>query len=618
MYTSNVRLVLAICAATVFSPIVSFAQVAETPEAPETPQLAGADKALLPYCQQLQPGATHEQWKHLWHLVEAAKAQAEQGLQSLPYESRKTMAQPKLCFAALDAKPGAASLWRESRRVSESALPSGGYIHTAAIVLNGNLTRGLTAAEKAGRADPRRRYNPNIAWDGYIHSSVVIASGEINITGQIYDSIVIARGPVKAGYIYNSLVISCYDGEQPAVDTSDGYISRSLVLAPTCKPGSARQCTIFAKVDGNDFRGAVTKPWSADLSKFLGAAQVELPAVARPKQPQPPGAAKLLETLLNTEQLTVAADVVDVLAEYRLQQSQVAQLIDAAKAATSDTRRNLLWHAVRLSRDHAGRTYLMEAVAQHATDAQKIMYLQTWTNPAPDDVPMLTAIYQHWAEGQMKKPVLPSSPPGADPTTELSDVGSAMMRFASRNWTDLVKEWDPPVALGYLENHDGNRIEERREGEAEHGQHLFLHWLIKYGVTADHKIQAYEDAMQPRGNWPRYVVTPEMRKRLTNDLIATSNEPDFRSRIVAVVAKQVDPIEFLNLEEDEQVRLAAIRVISKQAESAWTSYSTSRYTTVQRYLRAMKDVAQDEDEQPQVQTQAKRLVKRFERWLEEK
>lgn len=572
--------------------------------------------ALLPYCQQLAPGASHEQWKQVTRLVDAAKARAEQPLEELPYENLKDLAKPKLCFAALDAKPGTASLWRESRRVAKSAPPKSGYIHTAAIVLNGNLTRRLTPAEAAGHADPRRRFNPDIAWDGYIHSSVVIANGEIDITGQIYDSIVIARGPVKAGYIYNSLVISCYDGDGPAVDTDDGYISRSLILAPTCRPGSARQSTIYSKVQGNDFRGAVMKPWSqaAEISLLLGANQVELPAVDRPQRPQPPDAAALLQKLLETEQLTVAVDVADVLAEYRVQEPQVAKIIEAAKSASSDARRNLLWHAVRLSRDHAGREHLLEAVAKKATDAQQVMFLQTWSNPTPDDVPLLTAMYQHWAASKAAMP--PTSQD--DPAAELADVGAAILRFAMRNWTDVVKEWDPPVALGFLENHDGNRIEERREGEAEHAQHLFLTWLIKHGAHETHQIQAYQAAMQPRGNWPRFNVTPEMRKRLTNELIATSNRPEFRATIVPVVAPLVDPIRFLNPEEDELVRLAALQEVARQAESAWTSYSTSRYTTVQRCLRAMKDIADDDDEQPKVQSRARRLQKRFERWLAEK
>ena len=233
--------------------------------------------------------------------------------------------------------------------------------------------------------------------------------------------------------------------------------------------------------------------------------------------------------------------------------------------------------------------------------------------PPPSDVPLLTTMYQDWAakadDGTLTR---------RNPTGELNDVGAALMRFVQRNWTDVVKEWDPPVALGYLENHDGNRIEERREGEAEHAQHLFLHWLIKHGVTDDHKILAYQAAMQPRGNWPRFTVTVEMRRRLTNDLIATSNQPEFRVKLIPVVAQLVDPTEFLNAEEEASVRLAALREMAKRAESEWTSYSNARYTTVQRYLRTVKDIAADEDELPKMQNQAKRLQRRFERWLEEK
>lgn len=560
---------------------------------------------LLPVCQALGDTATPSDWKMVAKMTAAIQENAESLADALPYAQRSKMAPPSAFTALLDPTPGDHSLWRDARHISKQPPPHDAYIHTAAAILNGNLTRPVPATTPKGT-----RFDPNVWWSGYINKSVVIVNGSIDMDGYIYDSIVIALGPIKVrGYIHNSLVISCYEGKEIAVDVSGGYVSQSLVIGRRCTPGSARQCMIFGDVQTDDLRGATLRDWSkaASLVRSLGGAKLPLPRVERPQPPATPTSESLLRLLLETEQLTLCQDVAHVLAEYRLKEQQVKQIVHAAEEASSDARRNALWHAIRLSRDHVGRKYLIKALVQQATTEQQITFLNTFANPAPFDVPLLVAIYKSASTAEQN-----SIDDGlAHPQTQL-------MELSARPWESLASDWDPPIAVGHFELLDGNKIEERRQGDAEHAQHMLLRWLIKNGTREQDRLKAYQIAQTTTSNWPKYVVGQNTRLEMANDLMASSNLPKFRSLAVPLVARTIDPATFLVTEEDAIVRLAALAAIGKIAEEAWTGYSNSRYDLVRRYSTALQDIVEDDNDVDEVRSAAKRLLAKFERWSREK
>ncbi len=562
------------------------------------------DKRLLPYASQLSEDVTNEQWRQLAKLVTVLQANIEDRAGQLPYEKPAQMARPKLFTTLPDAARGRHSLWHDARFSSKTPPPMDGHIHTSAVVLNSNLSRKPGSKSRVRSS----RYDPNIAWDGYINKSVVIVNGAIELDSYIADSIVIALGPIRIrdGYISNSLVVSCYEGDETALDVSQGYVSRSIVVARTCKPGSARQCTIFGKTDTDDVRGAQLKQWgevAAAVGK-LGGERVELPALLRPVKPSAPNSETLLQKLLETEELTLCDQIANLLAEFRLNADQVQHVIKAAQLEKSDAKRTVLWHAIRQSRDLDGRRFLKKTIVESASAEQQVMFLQTLKNPALSDVPLLAELYRTYR-------------PKFDPQNareQLSDLGDQFMRFATRPERELIGDSRVPEELGFLDPERWRSISDRRGDEAHAARHELLRWLVRNGARDQHRLDAWRAVSNPR--WPRGRDMTDARQ-INTDLMNSSEDPNFRAKAVELLGNHMEPSWFLNDEEPPVVRLAAIKAIAQKTGAAWKGYSTARHTYVRQYTSTLNEVVAT-DKEKSVRDAAKELLAKFARWQSEK
>ena len=562
------------------------------------------DKRLLPLCNELGDRVSDEQWKQVAKLITVLQENIEDHAGDLPYEKPAQMARPKLLTSLPNAARGRHSLWRDARFSSRLAPPMDGYIHTTAVVLNSNLSR-----KPASESRPRSsRYDPNIAWDGYINKSVVIVNGAIELDSYIADSIVIALGPIRIrdGYISNSLVVSCYDGDETAVDVSKGYVSHAIIVAKTCKPGSARQCIIFGKTDTDDVRGAQLRDWRevAAVVRGLGADGVQLPKLERPIKPSAPNSERLLEKLLAAEELTLCNQIANLLAEFRLNADQVQRLIEAAQREKSDAKRTVLWHAIRQSRDLAGRRFLTKTIVEDASAEQQIVFLQTLKNPAPFDVPVLAELYRTYR---------PKFDP-QDSREQLSDLGDQFMRFATRPGRELMGDARVPEELGFLDSAHWRSISDRRGDEAHAARHELLRWLVRNGARDQHRLDAWKAVINPR--WPRSRDMTDARQ-INSDLLNSSEDPNFRAKAVELLGNHMEPSWFLNDEEPTVVRLAAIKAIAQKTGAAWKGYSTARHTYVRQYTAALKEVVET-DKEKSVRDAASALLAKFTRWQSEK
>lgn len=559
------------------------------------------DDQLMPFCSKLTEDVSDEQWKQIEQLVTVVKANIEDQAGELPYEKPAAMAQPTLLTKLRNAARGKHALWNGARFSSRLSLKTDSYIHSSAAVLNDNLSR---KPGDRGRYSSSTQYNPSIEWDGYIKNSVVIINGSIDLGGHINDSIVIALGPIRipSAYISNSLVVSCYEGDETAVDVSDGYVSKSIVVAKTCKPGSARECLIFGKTDTDDIRGARLMSWErvAAVVRNLGGDKVTLPKLQRPVKPAGPNSETLLQKLLATEELTLCNQIANLLAEFRLNAEQAKRLISAAERETSDAKRNVLWHAIRQSRDLAGREFLKDAIVKRASVAEQIIFLQTLKNPAPFDVPLLAELYQTYR-------------PKFDPQNnrqQLTDLGDQFMRFAVRPERQLIDTDRVPEHLGYLDPSSWRAIQERRGNEAYAAQRELLRWLVRNGVRDQHRLDAWAAVISPQ--WPRSRGFTDWRK-INHDLLQSSQDPNFRAKAVSLMANHREPASFLNEEEPVVVRMAAVRALTHKLSSTWRGYSTGRTTLLRQYTSTLEDVVES-DKDESVRAAAAAALRKLRQW----
>lgn len=84
-----------------------------------------------------------------------------------------------------------------------------------------------------------------------------MVDGTVLTTSYVYDSIVIAAGPVRIeGYVNNSLVISVGSRGPSLVDVKDGYLANCVVVAEEVAAGYVSEGLVFGKLRCDDLRGA--------------------------------------------------------------------------------------------------------------------------------------------------------------------------------------------------------------------------------------------------------------------------------------------------------------------------------------------------------------------------
>lgn len=549
-----------------------------------------------------------EDWNQLSELVAELKSGFDQRAGSQTYEFPDQVATPSLFQTNATASVGIHSLWTDVRLVSKQSPPTDSYINHCAVVLNGDLANPIPQNVTPSQARKAK------VWRGTIRDSVVVVNGSVDISGYIYNSIVLANGPIKLeSYIFNSLVLSCGDPpERSVVDVSGGYVSRAIVAARHCLPGSARQCVIFGKTDTNDFRGASIRDWREvqSLVDSTGAQLVHLPIVEMPK-PERPTSESLVRELLTTAEQTRFVVLTDYMAEFVLSNSDVQQLMEAADDATSDVRRIALWHSIRMSRDLNGRDYLMRVLAE-TEPVRQVEFLHSFRNPAPYDIPILTAVYQSSVAAGLKGNS-PKSFKRVTPSVAVADhrVADEVVNLANGDWDRLVKSWRPPEEFGEYSSTQTRAVDDRRDEDCDQAHYQLLRWLVKEGVSVQHRIQAFR-ASGAR-TWPslRAGTDGHSRQTLASELLETCTDPRDKALVIPEVVEYVDPSLFLGSSRNvDVIRLAAIEAMRTHLRQS--KNSTAYHTYLRRYIDALQQAA-EHDESTGVRQAAVELLSELQR-----
>ncbi|MDZ4847712.1 MAG: hypothetical protein SGI77_00315 [Pirellulaceae bacterium] len=241
----------------------------------------------------------------------------------------------------------------------------------------------------------------------------------------------------------------------------------------------------------------------------------------------------------------------------------------AAKSTASDTRRNLLWHAIRYTRSRLARDYLLESIPS-ASVPPRIEWIESLRNPAPFDIPILTATYERADKGTV---------------SDEASLQEFFVRFALSCWRDTrVTDWH---STKNTELYHGSK--NRRQADADAAQLRILTYLVTYGHDLETRIAAF----QYNGHsWFR-GFEPEQRRRLARLLLDTAKVPADRARLVSVLRDQIEPSWFLYGSESHAVKLAAIAAIGEKVANHWRS--TAGYDSLREGYRVMLPIAQDED-----------------------
>ncbi len=303
-----------------------------------------------------------------------------------------------------------------------------------------------------------------------------------------------------------------------------------------------------------------------------------------------------------------AEQILGRLSFFQLTSDQVNRLQAAAQEAESETRRMILWHAIRLSRDRSGRKYLIQKLVNESTAETQIQFLESLRNPGQFDVPILVALY-NCHRPQRKGAVLsqPSSPNVEDhPLNSRSNTQtpeeSKERKSTSKNETKaeenstqskeldaaelLREEFNVPrklvqlvcqsewnQSLVYFEG-EPNRVVQSAPGEvreiaiearwqkwrdAERAQQDMVRWLIKHGFEDGHRINAFEKHLA--GGKIRY--TSNVHNEFARLLLLGLDDPDSKAKVILFVSAWVDLNRFLFSEESETVRISAVDAIEK-------------------------------------------------------
>lgn len=153
-------------------------------------------------------------------------------------------------------------------------------------------------------------------------------------------------------------------------------------------------------------------------------------------------------------------------------------------------RRNMIWHAIRLSRENSGQAYLRETLVKQAKPAEQIKFLHTLKNPSLDDVQLIIDIYAS----------VPRREKGVA-AEELDDVREQVMRMASLDWKLMVVDGSYTPGLEESEAIQQRAIATRRQDRALEGQVTLLRWLVRNGTTDEHRLRAFS-AVRRVSSWP--------------------------------------------------------------------------------------------------------------------
>lgn len=289
-----------------------------------------------------------------------------------------------------------------------------------------------------------------------------------------------------------------------------------------------------------------------------------------------------------------ANHVLDRLSQFHLSSSQVKTLIAAAEQESSDSKRLILWHSIRMSRDQHGRDYLIHSLLQKSSHQLQLQFVEQLRIPTRFDVPILAALYKNQPKDEKDAIVLQQ----------------AIVEFAClTNWKDSV--FDRSISPFREKDYDSEAMNEKRlilvrntSREAERAQHEMVHWLIKNGVDESHRISAFE----------RFIHNSDFQTSRTIvhdygfDLLKGLEAPESKAKIVTLVGVSIEPSRFLVPAEAEIVRLAAIKAIEKALIESRKGQSIDLFRDLVLRYRPVLEITQKSDDSVEVQRAAKLIL----------
>lgn len=289
-----------------------------------------------------------------------------------------------------------------------------------------------------------------------------------------------------------------------------------------------------------------------------------------------------------------ANHILDRLSRFHLSSSQVRALISAAEQESSDSKRVVLWHAIRMSRDQHGRDYLIHSLLQKSSQQLQLQFVEQLRIPTRFDIPILAALYKNQPKEEKDSVMLQQ----------------AIVEFTClTNWKDSVI--DRTISPFREKDYDSEAMNEKRlqlgrsiSREAERAQHEMVHWLIKNGVDDSHRVSAFE----------RFIHNSDFKTSRAQihdygfDLIQGLVEPESKANIVTLAGVSIEPSRFLVEGEAEVVRLAAIKAIEKALIESRKAQSIDPFRDLVLRYRPVLEITQKSDDSVEVQQAAKLIL----------
>lgn len=298
--------------------------------------------------------------------------------------------------------------------------------------------------------------------------------------------------------------------------------------------------------------------------------------------------------------------VVDRLSYFHLSSDQVRQLKEAADQEKSDSKRVVLWQAIRQSRDIDGRSYLIQTLLNKTSKEVQIQFIEQLPNPTRFDVPILVALYNsHRPPQEASKRPLDTEPRAIAP--EVFDVPLAIVEFTCHaRWSDSTSA--PGCPFPYASNAPVElrakyqALTSKRRDEAKLAQVEMVHWLIKNGFEDSHRLLAYQAFLlvQPETN-----SANSRHSDFAHELLKGLEKPESRAKAVQTL-RPIDPSQYLD-DEAEIVRLSALDVMGKHLIQSRAATSVQTFLGKAELYKPILERVQRTDSSPEVKTSAKRL-----------
>lgn len=316
-----------------------------------------------------------------------------------------------------------------------------------------------------------------------------------------------------------------------------------------------------------------------------------------------------LRALIESQDRTDSSVYLDRLAYFHLSANQLDMLFKSASQESSDGKRVVLWQAIRQSRDTKSRDSLIKILVDESSVDQQVEFLEQMQNLTKSDIPILSALYNSQRPKKRKSP----NSPGENyvtPPDDLQDVPQKIVFLACHTEWGSLSTMTGFTYPGDKRQEDQAKWTEsmnRRRIDAASAQEEFLWWLIKNGFDDNHQINAFLAFSTFASEWDRNKVYANVER----ELIRGMDSPESVAKALSHIQTRVEPARYLNPNEAEIVRLAAIDAMERKVMYAFSRQTVLSYWDIIALYRPILESIADSDPSPKVKATAIRLINRI-------